>query len=270
MLTIFYCKADSIVFGLLSLLFYKNQKINTQISLLYNNKKIATKGVFIIKYEIYTQTGVLHASQGKENQDSVRVVENCDCLFCILSDGAGSSEFAKQASNATVDEAACYLKRCSSDLFDEQAQIERVKKELVYNIQQALFEKTKNHNADLSDMMCTLLIIGIDKKNKRYITIHVGDGLIAKMKNNKVDIISYPENGITKQYTYFVNSPDVFKHLRVSSGKYTDDELFFVSTDGCFENCNSSKEYKKRILEIGFSTRYQDDATYCIINQCMV
>lgn len=228
------------------------------------------EGDFIIKYEIFTQAGAIHAKQGKENEDSVRVIENGDSFFCIMSDGAGSSELAKQASQLTVNEAACFFEHNSSKFFHELDGKEQAEKTLVFNVQQALFEEAKKYNTDLLEMMCTLLIIGIDKENKRYVTFHVGDGLIAKMKNDKVDIISYPENGATKQYTYFVNSPDVFNHLRISSGKFDDEESFFIATDGYFEGCNNSKDYKKRIREIDCPVLHQDDVTCCIIKQCVL
>ncbi len=187
-----------------------------------------------------------------------------------MSDGAGSSPVAKEASSVAVNVGANYYQTHGRDFFDS-AKRKQVEKELIFDIQQALFEKAKYLNATLSDMMCTLLILGIDKINKKYITIHIGDGLIAKKNgDNIVNILSYPENGITKQYTYFVNSPNVFEHLRTTSGDCYEDDSFFIGTDGCFEGCLTSKEYAKQTENIKDFTVFRDDATYCIISNAVL
>ena len=179
----------------------------------------------------------------------------------MISDGAGSSDFAKEAAWCTVNATADFCYNNSSEFFtDKQEQIAR---NLIFDIQQALYEQATKLNTDLSEMMCTLVLLCIDTKTMQYTTIHVGDGLITKICDDKTEIISYPENGVTKQYTYMVNSPSVMKHLRIKSGIYDPKAHFFACTDGAVENCYSTQEYLKRIIEIENFDSFQDDSTYC-------
>lgn len=112
-------------------------------------------------------------------------------------------------------------------------------------------------------MMCTLVLLAVNTKTQQYVTVHVGDGLIAKITKDKTEIISYPENGVTKQYTYMVNSPNVMKHLRVKSSDYGSETEFFVCTDGATEHCYSTKQYIQRVKIIKNCNFFRDDTTYC-------
>lgn len=219
-----------------------------------------------ISYEIFSERGKYHEEQGKENEDAINVVTNGDYMFVILSDGAGSSKFAKEAAEITVKASSDFCFENSKQLFNET---EITAKKLIFDIQTDLEQKAKEIGTELSKMVSTLGILGIDKNTNKHITIHVGDGLIALNKSNEWNIVSYPENGPTKQYTYFVNSPLVFKHLRINKGEHSVDDEFFVSTDGYFENCNFAEELIRKI-ERPQKSASTDDTTYCRINFGMI
>lgn len=212
-----------------------------------------------ISYEIFSERGKYHEEQGKENEDAINIVTNGNYVFAILSDGAGSSKFAKEASETTVKACSDFCFENSKKLFNET---EITVKKLIFDIQTSLEQKATEVGIELSDMICTLVILGINKSTNKYVTIHVGDGLIALNDNKKWNIISYPENGATKQYTYFVNSPFVFKHLRVYKGKFNINDEFFISSDGYFENCNFTEEYIN-CLSKSCPKKHNDDTTYC-------
>lgn len=190
------------------------------------------------------------------------MVVNGDYYYCVISDGAGSSEFAKEAAWCTVNTTADFCYNNGRAFFTDKR--EQIARNLIFDIQQALYEKAKKLNTDLSQMMCTLILLCIDTKSMQYTTVHIGDGLIAKMSNDDTEILSYPENGVTKQYTYMVNSPSVMNHLRIKYGEFYESEKFFICTDGAVENCYSTQEYIKRINNK--TTQSNDDITYCIIN----
>lgn len=134
-------------------------------------------------------------------------------------------------------------------------------------MQQALFERAQELNTNLSQMMCTLILLAVNTKTMQYVTVHIGDGLIAKTTKDKTKIISYPENGATKQYTYMVNSPNVMKHLRIKSDTFESDAKFFVCTDGVTENCYSTNQYVEQIQSVEKIIYFKDDATYCLFSQ---
>lgn len=213
-----------------------------------------------INYEIFSKRGKLHEKQGKENEDAINVVTNGDYIFAILSDGAGSGPLPKLSSQCTVDEVGkeCLIK--STEMFSSNDKL----KNLIYNLQSRLKETALENACKLSDMMATLVVVGIDLKNKRYIVIHVGDGLVAKVEDNEWRIVSYPENGYSKNSTYFPNSSNVYSHLRIKFGTFGPNEKFFLGTDGCFEGLYLSDDYisivENKNIAVG-----NDDVSYCYI-----
>lgn len=218
----------------------------------------------IINIKKVTQTGGYHQSVGRENEDVIKVLLNGEYLYCIISDGAGSSNFAKEAAQCTVNTISDFCYSYGDEFFTDRR--EEIARNFIFDIQQALYEQAKKLNTDLSQMMCTLVLLCVDTKKMQYTTVHVGDGLVAKIMNNETEIISYPENGVTKQYTYMVNSPSVMKHLRVKSGTFESSAQFFACTDGAVENCYSTQDYKQRIHKINNIDNFEDDSSYCFIN----
>ena len=213
---------------------------------------------------MFSQTGEYHKCIGKENEDAIKVVVNGDYFYCVISDGAGCSEYAKEAAWCTVNATGDFCYNNGEEFFTDNRK--QTAKRLIFDIQQALYDKAKEIGTELSEMMCTLVLLCIDTKSMQYTTIHVGDGLIAKMSDEETEIISYPENGVTKQYTYTVNSSSVLKHLRIKNGSYDQLNNFFLCSDGAVEKCYIMQDYKQRIIDIESMDRFEDDSTYCKIN----
>lgn len=223
-----------------------------------------SKGGDIIYIETFSQVGEYHKSIGKENEDAVKIVVNGEYVYGIISDGAGSSNYAKEAAWCTVNSAGDFCYKTGSEFFKDEKETARY---LIFEVQQALFERANELNTDLSQMMCTLVLLAVNTKTMQYVTVHIGDGLIANTTKDKTKIISYPENGATKQYTYMVNSPNVMKHLRIKSDTFESDAKFFVCTDGVTENCYSTNQYVEQIQSVEKIIYFKDDATYCLFSQ---
>lgn len=211
-----------------------------------------------ISYEIFSKRGKYHEEQGKGNEDAINVVINGDYIFVILSDGAGSSDFAKEAALTTVETVSRYCYKNAKEIFEKKETI----KGLVFDLQRSLKRKALKINTDLSNMLATLVVLAINSTTKKYATIHIGDGLIAQGIDNNWKIISYPEHGPTYQYTYFTNSKNVFKHLRINEGECQNVKEFIVSSDGLFEDCYSSNQMTKRLSFLSGNS-FSDDTTYC-------
>ena len=223
-----------------------------------------SKGGDIIYIETFSQVGEYHKSIGKENEDAVKIVVNGEYIYGIISDGAGSSNYAKEAAWCTVNSVGNFCYKTGSEFFKDEKETARY---LIFEVQQALFERAEELNTDLPQMMCTLVLLAINTKTMQYVTVHIGDGLIAKTTKDKTEIISYPENGATKQYTYMVNSPNVMKHLRVKTDNFESEAEFFMCTDGLTENCYSTNQYVERIQSVEKIIYFKDDATYCLFSQ---
>lgn len=215
-----------------------------------------------MSYELFSKRGKRNEELGKDNEDSINVVTNGQYVFAILSDGAGSSKYAKEAADTTVEAASRYCFENSAKAFVD---IKFFAEKLIFEIQYRLDQRARLLKTKFSEMICTLVLLGIDTKSKSYFTIHIGDGIIAKQDKDNWKIISFPENGRHKNTTFFCNSPTVFKHTRIKEKSYDSDESFFLASDGCFVGKYLSCEYLESIEKKLFQVM-DDDISYCYIN----
>lgn len=224
------------------------------------------RGGEITYYKTFSQTGEYHKSIGKENEDAIKVVINGNYFYCVISDGAGCSDYAKEAAWCTVNAVADFCYNNGTNFFDSTKYF--AAKQLVFDVQEALYNTAKNLNTELSQMMCTLVLLCINTETLQYTTIHIGDGLIAKKSDDSVEIISYPENGVTRQYTYMVNASNVFNHLRITTGDYKINDIFLIASDGLYEKNYTTEAYKKITQDVVNNKNCFDnidDISYIII-----
>lgn len=205
-----------------------------------------------ISYEIYSEAGTYHKQHGIENQDAIKVGMKDDYFFCAISDGCGSSKYAKQAAEATVKGTINFCEKLLQTNLIKQKIIE-----LPYILQNELQVNAKNANLPLSELKSTLILFILNIKTKRYYIAHIGDGIVICGDQ----VLSYPENGFIKRFTYFANQKDVFKHFRVNTG-ILKNQCALISTDGLFFNCYNTNDYIRRSKEICL-TKPNDDVTYC-------
>ena len=205
-----------------------------------------------ISYEIYSEAGTYHKQHGIENQDAIKVGMKDDYFFCAISDGCGSSKYAKQAAEVVVDVSIdfCY------DLVLKNNKIESLK-ELPYVLQLELQNKSQILNLDFNELKSTLVLFVLNLKTKRYYIAHIGDGIVICGDQ----VLSYPENGMTSQFTYFANQEDVLKHFRINTGILKNQSVL-ISTDGLFNNCYNTNDYIKRFNR-NRAIKMCDDMSYC-------
>lgn len=227
------------------------------------------KGDDDIYIQTFSEAGTEHIGNGENNEDAIETAVFKNYIYIAISDGAGSSAFAKETSNCCVRAAVDFCKINGIGLFN--GDMCDTAKQMLCFVRQSLNRLSARLSADPQEFMCTLMLLAVDTDSKRYTAVHIGDGLFAKTENDNTQIISYPENGVTKQYTYMINSLHFKEHLRIKTGKYVSyNTEFFVATDGAFENCNSTKQYIDRICNITDCKGFTDDATYCIVRPFMI
>lgn len=205
-----------------------------------------------ISYEIYSEAGTYHKQHGIENQDAIKVGMKDDYFFCAISDGCGSSKYAKQAAEVVVEASIdfCY------DLVLKNNKIELLK-ELPYILQLELQNKSQILNLDFNELKSTLVLFVLNFKTKRYYIAHIGDGIVICGDQ----VLSYPENGMTSQFTYFANQEDVLKHFRINTGILKNQSVL-ISTDGLFNNYYNTNDYIKQFNR-NRAIKMCDDMSYC-------
>lgn len=205
-----------------------------------------------ISYEIYSEAGTYHKQHGIENQDAIKVGMKDDYFFCAISDGCGSSKYAKQAAEVVVEASIdfCY------GFVNKSKKIESFK-ELPYILQLELQNESQILNLDFCELKSTLVLFVLNIKTKRYYIAHIGDGIVICGDQ----VLSYPENGMTSQFTYFANQEDVLKHFRINTGILKNQSVL-ISTDGLFNNCYNTNDYIKRFNR-NRAIKMCDDMSYC-------
>lgn len=217
-----------------------------------------------ISYEIYSEAGTYHKQHGIENQDAIKVGMKDDYFFCAISDGCGSSKYAKQAADCTIEYIESFFNKHCSDFFKNDKK--NICKKMIFGIQDSLRKKAMQLGINLSEMKCTLVMMIIDTKYQNATIIHIGDGIVAKISNGNNRILSYPENGATKNYTYVVNSPNVLNHLRIKSLKIASSDTFIVASDGLYENAYKSSALFGLLNRLDNIIDKKDDCTYCKVS----
>lgn len=210
----------------------------------------------------YSETGSQHKARGKKNEDACFMTEFGDYSAFAICDGAGFSDFAAEAAVCTAQTALSFdLKRFFDKWSDATAKFE-----LLFAIQSSLEKLAVRLNTKLSELCTTLIFAVMNNTNREYIVFHVGDGMVCRMCGNEVQFVSLPENGASRQQTYFVNEKDVLRHTRISHGRLAAGESMIAGTDGFFEGCRSLDEYSERCrlyTEEALSER-MDDATFVV------
>lgn len=221
--------------------------------------KTNNRGGGFTYYKTFSQTGEYHKSIGKDNEDAIKVVVNGNYFYCVISDGAGCSEYAKEAAWCTVNAVADYCYNNGTSFFDSSRYF--AAKQLVFDVQEALYNTAKKLNTELSQMMCTLVLLCINAETLQYTTIHIGDGLIAKKNNDSVEIVSYPHNGINSNITYFINDLNFIEFLRVKFGTLKLNDVFIILSDGGY---NLLKKDLKDILNCVVNSEKDDFSVCCV------
>jgi hypothetical protein len=170
-------------------------------------------------------TGSSHIRAGTGCEDHAACMElvagDKHALLAIVSDGAGSAEFASIGSRLVVQ---CFA-RCVVGHLRAGKSLESISEELARewldNVRDRIFLSAKERGTKPREMAATLVSAIVC--SNRAIVCHIGDGACAlrRVGSSHWDVLSWPAHGEYASSTYFV----------------TDDpqpNLEFISTEGEF------------------------------------
>jgi serine/threonine protein phosphatase PrpC len=213
---------------------------------------------------------------------------NKEFFSFAVADGAGSSQYSDIGAKI-VTETVCQLLINEFDSFyDYDKDPLSVKRTIILALRSSLAKVAKEMKTDTNEFASTLLFVAI--KDQRLIAGHIGDGIIAWIKNNHFDILSHPENGEFLNLTFFVTSKYYLHHLRLYKGTIEDIQSLFLMTDGVanifysrrqkiflpegeeilrgldFSNSQSLNMSIARLLTENISKRTNDDSALVVAN----
>ena len=223
-----------------------------------------SKGVTGIYIKTYSKVGEYHKSLGKGNEDNINVYQDERYLFVAISDGAGSCPYAKEAAKSITDYSIPYCKANSTRLFNcGYTQLKEKFRELLKYVRKMFNTTATKIGTNFKNMKGTLVLIMFDLVLGKYITLHIGDGVILEFEKpglSNYRVISNAQNGIDSRFTYFVNSDDIFNLMRVHKGNIAK-HGYLICSDGLYQTRAMSG-----IIKDGFClSKHEDDCSFCVV-----
>lgn len=173
--------------------------------------------------------GKAHIQDNSVCQDKTWVYKTSNALAVALADGAGSAKLSHYGAE-TVTREVCELLCERFDEFYNSDTPMPVKSEILSHLLDALHDTAIANQCELADLASTLLAVVIS--DKRFLIIHLGDGVIAYTKGDEIKVVSGPRNGEFANTTYFVTSPHALEMMNLVKGVATSIDGFALMSDG--------------------------------------
>ncbi len=182
--------------------------------------------------EMSSLTGIRHQKQQTRNQDAVGVYQRGNVFAGCIADGAGSCNYG----GAGAERMACKLPLMLSEEFVrlknlQDAQIRHRIMQFVGEQLTALAEEYRIMN--IHDFASTLLLITAD--GNQCMIGHLGDGTVIGFKDERWCVLSFPENGTSRNATWLTSSSNAEQHLRIYRMNAMEYDGFLLMTDGMMD-----------------------------------
>ena len=184
--------------------------------------------------------GISHERQNKGCHDRYAFKYYKNSVIISVADGAGSAykpeigaEIATKQVNKIVTQNFNYI---------FESDIKRASHKITHAIRTTLGIYAKKHDCKLKDLATTLLFACV--KDNKFIAGHIGDGILSFLSNNKLTVLSPPDNGEFVNETYFITSDSYKSRFRLFKGNLDDIDGFVLMTDGTCESLFDKKEKK--------------------------
>ena len=176
----------------------------------------------MMKTAVAVQCGTGPLMQNLPCQDSAVGTSEPPCAAIALCDGAGSREHSERAAQCLSKWAADWLPKAFDELYNLPPD------KLISCILQEGMAQLSKLNMTADECLCTFLAFA-RHEDGRWIAAHIGDGYILTPDT----VLSYPENGMYANETYFFSGPYAAQHLRVSKGYDSAVTAVLLTSDGC-------------------------------------
>lgn len=174
-----------------------------------------------------------HVKTGVPCQDKVYSVEDNGTTCLVLADGAGSASHSHFGAEATCKATARLL--CSDfDVCYSSSDVANVQSEILSSILDALKEVSEEHNCRMSDLASTLLFVAV--KDGNFLAGHLGDGILAFSRDQRLKAAKKPDNGEFANSTCFVTSANAAHRLQLFKGGLNEITGFVLMSDGTAES----------------------------------
>ena len=174
-------------------------------------------------------TGRRHRAADLPCQDKTHACESHGTAVIALADGAGSAAFSQEGAETVCREIAMVFSS-SFDAFDAEIDGTLVKQQILARLRTALAARADECASSVDALASTLLAVAV--KGDRFILLHIGDGVIGCLHDNRLVVLSQPVNGEFINTTVFVTSPEATDTMKLVKGDVSDIYGFVLLSDG--------------------------------------
>lgn len=186
----------------------------------------------------YEVLGSSHYKAKKVCQDKTYTYNQNGVVAVALADGAGSASHSDVGASIACKSICEYI----GQYFDELLTLHafEVKEKIVGYVLENIIQKAQEMGCEKEALASTLLCVAV--KGERIMGFHVGDGIIAYVKNHFLKTLSKPDNGEFANSTYFVTSSRAIEKAKVFAGRKEGITGFALMSDGSCASLYKKKE----------------------------
>lgn len=197
--------------------------------------------VIEVRAKWYISVGAYHESREECCQDTVLCKEDSDIMFYGIADGQSGKEYCNIGGEEVLKCIYQYIKKKAIEEIVQYEYKDEIQYEILKIIRDRIAELSKEYSADIGEFSSTIIVLAVNPKTGNYMILHIGDGgIMAKRIDQNIDIISKPENGITRQYTWLTTNSELLAHIRIGFGNVKYYSRIIMFSDGADVICNGN------------------------------
>ncbi|MGL6064637.1 MAG: PP2C family serine/threonine-protein phosphatase, partial [Fusobacteriaceae bacterium] len=209
---------------------------------------------------------ISHKKNALPCQDKTYSLAKNNVNVIALGDGAGSCKYSHFGAEIATKEVCNIMCDDFERLFNLNN--EDLTKKIMGSCILAIKKNYEEFN--LNEFSSTLLFVAV--KGNHYIVGHMGDGVIGYKKDDKVEVLSKPQNGEYINSTFFITNTNAIDKFNIVRGNLNDITGFILMSDGVSDSLydrkkqslsnaadtmlewleNNSEEEVKSALEVNF------------------
>lgn len=175
-------------------------------------------------------------------EDRILLQQEPDLLFLGLADGQSRKPRCGQGAWEALNVLARMIRKLGIGWLLDHPFPDELPALLMQEIRKRLLDSACTDGADFHDYASTLLALAADPATGRYLLIHLGDGCaIGVTGENRLRMLSAPENGIDRHSTWLTTSRNAVSHLRIARGDISALKRIFLLSDGAVRLCRGQR-----------------------------
>lgn len=177
--------------------------------------------------------GKNNVEKSAECEDVIYIDNSSEIEFFGLADGQTGKKNCREGGKEVLKAMFRYIKNKGLGEMIQFEHVDELRYELNKVIRDTISELASAEGEEIAEYASTLVIFAYTIQTGNYVIIHLGDGsIIGQKKGGDINMLSSPENGLTRNYTWLTTSQEAFCHLRIAFGNIKFYSRILLMSDG--------------------------------------